>query len=307
MKKVWLIFFSTLFIYSCDKKSSSNTSAPPPPNAQQDGSADCEKIQLKDAVTDQNNIIGGSRVLATDPDSKATAMIISTERNTGESFVCTATPITPRTLITAAHCLDRASKVTAIFYVDLLCSSGFKFSRDAIRAVEFKYHPGYDSNVINSGNPDIGLVHLSSDIKPGYPVYKINLTPETLNSQLYLYGYGVTGSNNSDSTVLRKVRLDRNEYGFDMQSIVIANNGVRGICLGDSGGPGFVQSGNELQIATVNSFGYGPRNDVCGGRSSLILLHPFMAWINQTLQGWGESIPIALPSPDPAPMPPAVN
>lgn len=301
MKPAWLIIFSMFFIYACDKKENATSAAPP---AAQQKNEDCEKVRLQNELIDNNNIIGGTRVLSTDPDSKATAMIISTEKNTGESFVCTATPITPRTLITAAHCLDRASKVTAIFYVDLLCSSGFKFSRDAIRAVDFKWHRDYDSNVMNSGNPDIGLVHLSADVKPGYPIYKINLTPEALNSELFLYGYGITGSNNSDSTVLRKVRLDRNEYGFEMSSIVISNNGIRGICLGDSGGPGFVKSNDELQIATVNSFGYGPRNDVCGGRSSLILLHPFMPWIQETLNKWGESLPIALPSPTPPPMPP---
>lgn len=306
MKPVWLIFFSLFLIYSCKEKAKTKAPLPSPPAAQQ-GNDDCEKIRLQDALVDHNNIIGGTRVLSTDADAKTTAMIISTEKNTGESFVCTATPITSRTLITAAHCLDRASKVTAIFYVDLLCSSGFKFSRDAIRAVDFKWHPNYDPNVMNSGNPDVGLVHLASDIKPGYPVYKINLAPETLNSELFLYGYGITGSNNTDSTVLRKVRLDRNEYGFEMSSIVITNNGVRGICLGDSGGPGFVRANNELQIATVNSFGYGPRNDVCGGRSSLILLHPFMPFIHDTLERWNESLPIALPTPIPEPPPPVVN
>lgn len=305
MKSVWLAFIFLFCLYSCSKKESEKTVAPP--TAQQDNNVDCEKIRLQNSVIDQSHIIGGSRVLATDPDSKTTAMIISTEKNTGESFVCTATAITPRTLITAAHCLDRASKVTAVFYTDLLCSSGFKYSRDAIRAVEFKWHPDYDSNVMNSANPDIGLVHLAEDIKPGYSVYRINLSPETLNSELLLYGYGITGSNNSDSTVLRKVRLDRNEYGFEMQSIVIENNGVRGICLGDSGGPGFVKNGNNLEIATVNSFGFGPRNDVCGGRSSLILLHPFMSWVNQTLQSWSESLPIALPSPKPPDKPSEIS
>ncbi|MCM2355034.1 MAG: S1 family peptidase [Pseudobdellovibrio sp.] len=302
MKPVWLILLSIVFINSCDKKENAKTVSPPP--AAQQGNNDCEKIRLSNTLGDASSIIGGTRVLSTDPDAKTTAMIISTEKNTGESFVCTATPITNRTLITAAHCLDRASKVTAIFYVDLLCSSGFKFSRDAVRAVDFKWHPDYDPNVMNSGNPDIGLVHLSADIKPGYPVYEINLAPENLNSDLFLYGYGVTGSNNSDSTVLRKVRLARNEYGFELSSIVIANNGVRGICLGDSGGPGLVRANNELQIATVNSFGFGPRNDVCGGRSSLILIHPFMPFIHDTLQKWGESLPTPMPGPTPAPQPP---
>ena len=282
----------------------SSTKPTPAPPAAQQRNDDCEKIRLQDTLIDTNNIIGGTRVLSTDPDAKATAMIISTEKNTGESFVCTATPITSRTLITAAHCLDRASKVTAIFYVDLLCSSGFKFSRDAIRAVDFKWHPNYVPNVMNSGNPDIGLVHFASDIKQGYPIYDINLAPENLNSELFLYGYGITGSNNTDSTVLRKVRLDRSEYGFEMSSIVITNNGLRGICLGDSGGPGFVKANDELQIATVNSFGFGPRNDVCGGRSSLILLHPFMPFIHETLGKWGESLPTPLPSPVPTPQPP---
>lgn len=304
MRLVCLIFFSFLFFMACDKKETTKVVTPQPPPQQSNDSQDCEKIQLSSEISDDSSIIGGSRVLATDPDAKTTVMIISTEKNTGESFVCTATPITSRTLITAAHCLDRASKVTAVFYVDLLCSSGFKFSRDAIRAVDFKWHRDYNPNVMVSDNPDIGLVHLASDIKPGYPIYDINLAPENLNSDLFLYGYGITGSNNSDSTVLRRVRINRADYGFEMKSIVINNNGVRGICLGDSGGPGLVKAGDELQIATVNSFGYGPRDDVCGGRSSLILLHPFMPWIHETLAKWRESLPVPLPTPNPNPMEP---
>lgn len=302
MKPVCTVLLSLFFMFSCQKEKAETVTAAPPPAAQQNDD-NCEKIKLSDSFVESADIIGGSRVLATDADSKTTAMIISTEKNTGNSFVCTATPITSRTLVTAAHCLDRAAKVTAVFYVDITCASGFKFSRDTIKAVEFKYHPDYDPNTMNSSNPDIGLVHLASDIKPGYPIYEINRAPETLNSELLLYGYGITGSNNSDSTVLRKVKLARSEYGFEQSSIIIENNGVRGICLGDSGGPGLVRVEDKLHIATVNSFGYGPRNDVCGGRSSLILLHPFMPWITQTLDAWGESLlfepQVAPPVPPP--------
>lgn len=278
MKLLWLLLLSLFFAFSCQKEKS-RTESPP---VQQDSGGDCEAIQLSE------NIIGGNRVLATDADAKSTAMIISTEKTTGDAFVCTATPITSRTLVTAAHCLDRAAKVTAVFYVDLLCSSGFRFSRDTVRAIDFKFHPNYDPNVMNSSNPDIGLVHLGSDVKEGYPIYSISKTPELLESDLLLYGYGITSSNGSDSTILRKVSLNRSEYGFAESSIIISNNGVRGICLGDSGGPGFVKNNNQLQIATVNSFGYGPRNDVCGGRSSLILVYPFLSWVESTLADWGE-------------------
>lgn len=287
MKPVWILVL-VLSLFSCQKKQTKTAVAIPP--VSQDKNDDCEKVRLSTDISDYSNIIGGNRVLASDADSKSTAMIISTEKNTGNSFICTATPITSRTLVTAAHCLDRASKVTAVFYTDLTCASGFRFSRDAVRAIDFKHHPQYDPNSMSSANPDIGLVHLGAEIKVGYPVYKINTSPEILNSELLLYGYGITGSNNTDSTVLRKVRLARDEYTFELNSIVIPNNGVRGICLGDSGGPGLVKVENELQIASVNSFGYGPRNDVCGGRSSLILLHPFMPWITETLNHWNEQL-----------------
>lgn len=307
MKPVWTLLLSLVFIISCQKEKTEIAAvAPPAPPAQQDDGT-CEKIKLSDNYTEGTDIIGGSRVLATDPDSKATAMIIATEKNTGNSFVCTATPITSRTLITAAHCLDRAAKVTAVFYADITCSSGFKFSRDTVRAIDFKYHPDYDPNTMNSNNPDIGLVHLASDVKEGYPIYKINEAPENLNSELQLYGYGITGSNNTDSTVLRRVKLARNEYTFELRSIVIENNGVRGICLGDSGGPGLVRVGTELQIASVNSFGYGPRNDVCGGRSSLIILHHFKPWITETLDSWGDSVAVVPPSIPIPPTPPPIN
>lgn len=306
MKPVWILLFSLLLIFSCQKEKAETVTPIPAPPAQ-DKNDVCEKIKLSENYIESAGIIGGTRVLATDADSKSTAMIIAIEKNTGNSFVCTATPITSRTLITAAHCLDRAARVTAVFYADLTCASGFRFSRDTVRAVDFKYHPDYNPNAMNSANPDIGLVHLVADIKPGYPIYEINHAPETLNSELLLYGYGITGSNNSDSTILRKVTLSRAEYSFELSSIVIENNGVRGICLGDSGGPGLVRVGGKLQIASVNSFGYGPRNDVCGGRSSLILLHPFMPWVHETLNKWGETLLQQPQIPVLPPTPPSVN
>ena len=307
MKPVWILLFSLLFTFSCQKEKAETVTPIPVAPPAQDKNDVCEKIKLSENYIESAGIIGGTRVLATDADSKSTAMIIAIEKNTGNSFVCTATPITSRTLITAAHCLDRAARVTAVFYADLTCASGFRFSRDTVRAVDFKYHPDYNPNAMNSANPDIGLVHLASDIKPGYPIYEINHTPEALNSDLLLYGYGITGSNNSDSTILRKVTLSRAEYSFELSSIVIENNGVRGICLGDSGGPGLVRAGGKLQIASVNSFGYGPRNDVCGGRSSLILLHPFMPWVHETLNKWGETLMQEPQIPVLPPTPPSVN
>lgn len=306
MKSVCVLFLA-LSIFACQKESSPTAAPlPPQPAGQDQQNEGCEKVQLSTNITENSNIIGGERVLATDADSKTTAMIIATEKNSGNTFVCTATPIAPRTLITAAHCLDRAAKVTAVFYTDLTCASGFKFARDTIRAVDFSHHPQYNPNIIQSDNPDIGLVHLASDIKPGYPIYKISVEPESLNSDLFLYGYGITGSNNTDSTYLRKVSIMRNEYVFEPNSIMIPDNGVRGICLGDSGGPGLVSSGGELQIASVNSFGYGPRNDVCGGKSSLILLHPFMSWIRNTVNNWGENVSVGTAVPSPEPVEPPV-
>lgn len=266
-------------LFSCQKSKNTEVSTALPPSEQQNDY--CHSIYL-------DNIVGGQRVYPNDIDAMTTAMIISTDRTTKESYVCTATPISQRALITAAHCLENADKVIAVFHTDMSCSSGFRFNQDTIHAVRFRYHPNYNSRVMSNTNPDIGLVHLAADIKPGYPIYRINAQPEILNSSLWLYGYGVTGTKNSDSAILRKVILSAEEYIFEGLSIIIPENGLRGICLGDSGGPGFVKKDDTLEIASVNSFGYGPRDNVCGGRSNLILVYPFASWISKTLISWGE-------------------
>lgn len=284
------IFILSATIYSCNEAKSPNTA--PAPVIPADNPADSGDNNATDCIsanTLRAGIVGGQRVRVSDPDSKQAVMIFAKSK-TDETYICTATPVSSHVLITAAHCLNEAAKVYGVFHADLFCETGFRFSQNAIVASDFKFHPDYSAQVINSSNPDIGLVYLSEPMPAGYPIFKISKNPEILNSDLYLYGYGITHSNSNDSAILRKTVVTRENYEFQEKSIVIKNNGIKGICQGDSGGSGLVKVGEELQIATINSFGRGPQDDVCGGESSAILVYPMITWIDLMMTLWGEHL-----------------
>lgn len=247
------------------------------------------------------SIIGGRRVYPNDIDSKAALFIIAVAPNEDgkpQSQICTATPISDRVLITAAHCVQDATSVIAYFYADLTCESGFRAQTHGVNVQKYAIHPKYDHDSIFSSNPDVALILLEERIFNGYPIYPLfskKVTSITdFNSDLYLYGYGVIkyesgqSKSKSSSGVLRNVVVDYSDLSIEEKSLKIANNGQRGVCSGDSGGSGLILVNGQYQILAINSYGQGGNNDPCSGTGSLILVEPYLNWFQTVQRSWGQ-------------------
>ncbi len=247
------------------------------------------------------SIIGGHRVYPNDIDAKAALFIIAVAPNEDgkpQSQICTATPISDRVLITAAHCVKGATSVTAYFHTDFTCESGFRAKTHGVNVLKHAVHPKYDHDKIFSSNPDVALILLDERIFSGYPIYplfsKKVTTIADFNSDLYLYGYGVIkyesddSKSKSSSGILRNVVIDYSNLSVEEKSVKIKNNGQHGVCSGDSGGSGLILVDGRYQILTINSYGQGNQNDPCSGTGSLILVEPYLDWFETVQRGWSQ-------------------
>lgn len=173
-------------------------------------------------ANERQEIIGG----APSPGDEAVFYL-----ETGTGF-CSSTLIAPRTLLTAAHCVDQiaASTIRATNVMDLNTVQ----DADWYQAIETRIAPSF--NVPLHGSNDLGLVLL--DRAP--PVSPKPWNAESIDAlkgkPARAVGYGTTsywfgGGEGLRRTVALEIAM------VDGESVLF--NGLdAGICFGDSGGPG---------------------------------------------------------------------
>ena len=281
VKIVFMGAVSFLLLNSCSKKSD-------------DVIAKVETNQtcIPEAKLLAKGIVGGKRVNPTDKDSTAVAMVLSIGEE--EFGTCTASLISPKVLLTAAHCIKASvDKTLVIFHTAISCESGFDSTKNSKRVSKITIHKDYiptipstETTIGKEGTDDIALIILTEPAPENYAIYKIADPLEVKDSRIYFYGYGVTGSNDGGSGILRKTSFSNDLFYVEKENnkIRLKQNSGTGICFGDSGGPGLVNINGEAQILGVNSFVQGPDDDSCNGTATLALAEAYKGWIKSSLK-----------------------
>lgn len=230
-------------------------------------------------------IVGGIRVTENDSDSKNVMMLFS------DGELCTASAISPRVLITAAHCIKGSVMQSWVgLYSSLSCESGFDSRHNTVNVKEFAVHPDYNKakGTIEYSSNDIALVFLEEALPISYPIYRIaNSDLLSGKNSLYFWGYGDIKYKSGGAGILRKTQVARKDFEIlkDHKKIRINQSHGHGICQGDSGGPGMVKLNGELQILGVNSYvATGGADDLlCSDKSFLTLADVYIPWMKLTM------------------------
>ena len=169
MKTLNLLFVVALSmaLFSCQNGSTASNSDPRIKGQKQGGNVCEPESQIMSgnlAGKFAGNIVSGEVVKKGDPDDKSAVMLLS------ENSLCTAVPIGPNILLTAAHCVgDDPTKLIAAFYPSLSCESGFDITKNSIRVIKIARNNGYNMDLgVDQRTDDIALVFLKSNISTTY-------------------------------------------------------------------------------------------------------------------------------------------
>jgi MYXO-CTERM domain-containing protein len=156
---------------------------------------------------------------------------------------CSGTLVSPRVVLTAAHCIDE-NDVEGI-----RVQSGVRLGLGtSVPVLEAKVHEEY-----NGGSNDIAIVLLEAPSPARYwPLNTTAFDDTFLDSDVRLAGYGTTDADGGGDGQKREgiARI----FSYDALDFVYTSNPAQ-TCFGDSGGPGFVTIDGVEYLAGITSRG----------------------------------------------------
>lgn len=200
--------------------------------------------------------IGGnteSIVNGTPTDDFAEVVMLVAE-GPGYQALCTGTVIAPRTVLTAAHCLQDPSEQNIANPQAVWVSAGpggiqvQDEARTWVQAETWQFHGDYVTGSGKSAH-DLGVVYLSAGQHFNVPSAPVLGVPPTVGQAVTLVGFGITREGAEDYGVKR---VGFNTIaGISEISLIFIHGG--NIASGDSGGPAFVDYAGRRTVASVHS------------------------------------------------------
>lgn len=189
----------------------------------------------------------------------ATPIILARNAANKHVFTCTGELITPRVVMTAAHCANGAFGAThyEVHFCDKYDLKTHVFTGEVDTVIRTSqvvwFSPKFDETNLHGGH-DIGLYYLDkpapTSVKP-YDLSRYRMNMDWVTRPMRLLGFGSIAGSGSDygekltaTTTISKV-----------EATWFASNGAVQICEGDSGGPVLMNLDGRDVVAGINSFG----------------------------------------------------
>jgi hypothetical protein len=242
----------------------------------------------------------------------------------GTSGRCSATPITDRHILTAAHCFDddedgtndAGTNVTIVFNVD--GDASLVIEPDGVLAVDL--HPDYTGFNNPSLNDDLAIITLVDPLPDEVQVYPV-FRGELADGEIVdMVGYGRSGTGVNGLSVPSSASVKRvganaaemffadDEAGdtlevwsadFDYPDVddpncfggaTLGNAIETSAAPGDSGGPAFIEVDGALHVWGVNTYGNGCAGLLFhfGSVSGGIVVSAYLPWIDTIIECFGN-------------------
>ncbi|SEG71595.1 Trypsin [Methylobacterium sp. 190mf] len=176
---------------------------------------------------------------------------------------CGGSLIGSKIVVTAAHCVDRGTKIER---VNVIANTSFyKNGGERAKVSKIVVHENWNPQTHEN---DVAVLHLEADIKEAKPIILADRDIKIADgSNLRVTGWGAISEGAQGSEILLTADIPtvsnatcKEAYGNDIKSGMLCaglRNGGLDSCQGDSGGPGVVLNGGKPTLAAIVSFGEG--------------------------------------------------
>jgi hypothetical protein len=184
--------------------------------------------------------LGATAIVNGSACSTAASAVVLINLRSADGFAigaCSGTLLTPRAILTAAHCIDDANALAHIWL-----GEGPQFVADS-----FTSHPDYREN--NSSTPDVGVIFMGEDL-PRAPIPLLTSRDARVGETAVIAGWG-RDQNSVGATLRAGTTTISNVRNLFLETLYSAS--ASAICAGDSGGPIMLSEGGVWSVAGVTS------------------------------------------------------
>lgn len=264
----------------------------------------------------KQEILNGTEVTESSPISKKVLYLATGARllktpNGGyaasQTGQCTATAITTKMVLTAAHCLKQNNAIGSVYVILGRKPWKAKFNRRLWYIAEKIFiHPGYKKNSTIGTVDDIALIQLKFDL-PKETVTELATASELSSTMNFtMAGFGLRSNLKNMTEIENKQNIGElfqatkeiTNYEINDLTISIDQHDQTGICSGDSGGPGLIYnqetkkfktigvvSGNQWTVADKAELDPENKLDCFGYAIYTNIMNPvYFDWIQKTIQ-----------------------